>query len=71
MKHNMDMTCLRPNTCGGTCYGCTLGFCKNCGQYEGGLATECPMVYIDEEKAQAIYAGELDYQEGKWIHVSS
>ena len=66
MKHDMDYTCIRED-CGGTCFGCTLGVCKGCGQYEGGLATECPGVRISEEQAQAIYAGKIDFKDGKWI----
>lgn len=66
MKHQMEYTCIRED-CGGSCMGCTLGTCKNCGTYEGGLATECPGVRISEQQADDIYAGKIDFINGVWI----
>lgn len=34
--------CLYPDTCGGTCYTCTLIWCRLCGQAESELAEKCP-----------------------------
>lgn len=66
MKHDMDYTCFRPDNCGGTCYGCTIGICRKCRQYEGGLATECPGTEVSEEDAQRIYALELNFIADQW-----
>ena len=66
MKHEMDYTCIRQG-CGGSCFGCTLGSCKNCGASEGGLATECPNVIISGQDMDEIYSGTKDFIGGKWV----
>lgn len=66
MKHDMDYSCIRED-CGGMCFGCTLGVCRNCGTYEGGLATECPMVKLTDEQVDDIYNGRIDFVGGQWV----
>ena len=66
MKHEIDYSCIRAD-CGGTCFGCTLGICKRCRAMEGGLATECPGVPISVDEMDAIYKGDLDFIDGRWI----
>jgi hypothetical protein len=53
----------------GACNLCCLSICKVCGFAEGELTTDCPGVEkISEDKRDLIYAGKLDYQDGKgWV----
>jgi len=45
-----------------------LVFCKVCGGFEGGLTTDCPGQNIPMDTNDAVYAGKLDYREGKgWV----
>lgn len=45
-----------------------LFLCKVCGGLEGSLATDCPGEQITIEQQDAIYAGKLDFVEGRgWI----
>jgi len=48
--------------CDGGLYACSI-----CGTMEGAVPSECPGYIIPLGKVQAIYAGELDYKDGKWI----
>jgi hypothetical protein len=65
MKHQIDYSCIRED-CGGTCLGCTLGSCRVCKTYEGGLALECPGVTITDQQATNICDGKLEFFRGKW-----
>lgn len=45
-----------------------LSICKVCSLFEGSLTTDCPGEYAGD-KADAIYAGNLDFREGQgWVH---
>ena len=45
-----------------------LGVCKVCGGMEGSLTTDCPGERIPYEKDQEVYAGKIDYREGRgWV----
>jgi hypothetical protein len=57
--------CIDPD-CGGSCNTCNLFICKNCGAYEGGLPTECPMRIIYFQESDDIYKGLLDFRDGQW-----
>lgn len=64
MKHVRVEHCGNPN-CDG-CAICNLFLCAVCGGAEGSLTTECPGIKIDEEQADAVYAGKLDFVNGSW-----
>jgi hypothetical protein len=44
-----------------------LGVCRVCGAYEGGLATDCPGYHLSSREQQRIYAGTLDFKDGRWV----
>ena len=49
--------------CDGGLFACTV-----CNGAEGSLPTDCPGARMTEERADAIYAGNLDYREGRgWV----
>ena len=49
--------------CDGGLFSCTV-----CGGFEGSLPTDCPGVRMTEQQEQNIYAGQLDYREGRgWV----
>lgn len=43
-----------------------LKHCKACGGAEGSLPTACPRVRMSPEQEEAVYAGTLDYNRGRW-----
>ena len=43
-----------------------LSVCKVCGNFEGGLSTDCPGVNA-VSKADDIYAKKIDFINGQWI----
>lgn len=44
-----------------------LALCTVCGGAEGTLATHCPGVRVTEELSARVYAGTIDYVDGKWV----
>lgn len=57
--------CHRPycQFCDGGLFACTV--CKG---FEGSLPTDCPNVKMTSEQEEAVYAGTLDYREGRgWV----
>lgn len=59
--------------CGPQCDGCMyceggLGFCTVCRGGEGSLPTECPGEAMPMLVADEVYAGRLDFKDGKWVH---
>lgn len=66
MKH-VQAGCFEPNTCGGGCWGCTLGVCEVCGLFEGSLTTHCPGVPSQAEWGDKVYEERWDYKDGKWL----
>ena len=44
-----------------------LGVCRVCDAYEGSLATDCPGYALSEREQQRIYAGTLDFMDGRWV----
>jgi len=63
---HVEMPCNDPD-CGGTCFACTLSWCRVCGGAEGSLSSECPGRQLTQKEADAIYAKTLDYINGTWI----
>lgn len=43
-----------------------LGVCETCGLYEGSLTSECPGEESYRLHADAVYAGDEDFRDGKW-----
>lgn len=64
-----------PKTCNeyGTCPICNGGIshCKVCDLAEGSLTTECPGEPCSAEKGDRVYAGEIDFKDGRWINGTS
>lgn len=48
-----------------------LSVCTVCGCLEGSLATECPGVQCYATRADRIYAGKIDFRNGKWVELPS
>lgn len=69
MEH-VQAKCTNPD-CGGTCNVCCLFVCDVCGLYEGSLTTECPGEQASSAKATAVYEGEQDFRNGKWVNEVS
>lgn len=58
--------------CSDECSGCQicnggLAHCKVCGGAEGSLPTDCPGHRMDSTTEEAVYAGDLDHQAGRWV----
>lgn len=53
----------------GRCPVCdwALFICKVCNGTEGTLPKECPGVRMTSEQEDAVYAGKLDFVDGKWV----
>jgi len=47
------------------CNICNLFLCTVCVGAEGSLPTDCPGVRMTQEQEQNVYAGQLDYRDGK------
>ena len=43
-----------------------LAVCEVCGGWEGSLPSDCPGFPLSAKEQQRIYAGTLDYREGRW-----
>jgi hypothetical protein len=46
-----------------------LALCERCGCLEGTIPTECPGEPVPSEKQDLIYAGKLDYRNGRWVEA--
>jgi len=57
-----------PNNDGRSCVYCDGGLasCTVCGGAEGTLPSECPGKLLDEKQEKLIYAGKLDFRDGRW-----
>lgn len=45
-----------------------LAYCTVCKGAEGSLPTDCPGAAMTEAEGEAVYAGHLDWQDGKgWV----
>lgn len=57
--------------CGeGTCWYCGggLAWCATCGGAEGSLPTDCPGEEMSEATEDRVYAGAIDYRDGRgWV----
>ena len=58
--------------CSGDCDGCMfcnggLWACTVCGGLEGGMPSTCPGESMTAEQSDAVYAGDLDFRDGKWV----
>ena len=70
-RKHIQESCFNPDTCGGTCYGCTIAVCKVCGAYEGGLTTECPGTQVDADTVDRVYKTDLNFIGGEWKNDGS
>ncbi|MDV6309940.1 hypothetical protein [Gordonia amicalis] len=54
---------------GAHCMFCEGGLfaCSVCGSFEGATTTQCPKESMTLEQCDAVYAGDLDYRNGKWL----
>ena len=66
MNHDWKTDCGNPD-CGGTCFVCCCGICRNCGCAEGITTTDCPGEPPSHDQIELIYGGLLDFVEGKWV----
>lgn len=50
------------------CMFCDGGLfaCDVCGSLEGATTTQCPGVAMTAEQVDEVYAGRLDYRDGRW-----
>ena len=44
-----------------------LACCRACGLYEGSLTTDCSGYECFKEKSDEVYAGKIDFRDGKWV----
>lgn len=51
----------------GRCMGCNLFLCDVCGGAEGSLPTHCPGRKMTSEEGDDVYAGKVDFKDGRWI----
>ncbi|WP_219152291.1 hypothetical protein [Amycolatopsis sp. TNS106] len=68
MKH-IDYVCPGGHDDGGwSCMFCAGGLfsCSVCGSFEGATTTHCPGYNMYAEYGDRIYAGEIDFRDGKW-----
>lgn len=58
---------------GRSCMFCDGGLsaCATCGAFEGAWTTHCPHVKVDGDTWDKVYAGELDYRNGRWVSEAS
>jgi hypothetical protein len=52
------------------CVLCSCFLCGVCGGFEGSLPTECPHEKMTDQQREDVYAGKLDYVNGKWVRVN-
>lgn len=71
MPKHIQATCFKPETCGGTCYGCTLAVCTICKCYEGSLTADCPGVVVSTDEQDKVYTANLNYTDNKGWHQDS
>jgi hypothetical protein len=52
-----------------SCMWCDGGlfYCQHCHSFEGATTTHCSGELMTADQADAVYAGRLDYQDGRWI----
>lgn len=68
---NEACSCSRSSEYTTLCYRCQgLFVCRYCGGVEGAITSECPRERIKGDGIDRIYAGELNYIAGQWIHGS-
>lgn len=65
-RKHVKAKCKTPD-CGGTCNQCCLFCCTVCGGAEGSLPFHCPGVRMTVAQMDAVYAGTLDYRNGRWL----
>lgn len=63
---HIDVTCECSRTgcmfCDGGLWACTV-----CGGLEGGMPSTCPGEHMTPEQSKAVYAGLLDFRDGRWF----
>ena len=54
---------------GSSCMFCDGGLfgCSVCSSFEGATTTDCPGEKMTAEQNDEVYAGNLDFKDGKWI----
>ena len=50
--------------CDGGLFACTV-----CGGFEGTLTTECCGHKLHQAVLDAVYAGKIDYKNGRWVKI--
>jgi hypothetical protein len=57
----------------GTCQFCCGGLfaCTICESFEGATTTHCPKVRIPSDTYADVYAGRVDYRDGRWVKEGS
>lgn len=58
------------NGCERGCMFCEGGLfgCQICLGFEGAMPTECPGRHMTANESDRVYAGDLDFVEGRWQH---
>lgn len=61
------------NGCERGCMFCEGGLfgCQVCGGLEGAMPTECPGRQMTTDESDRVYAGNLDFVDGRWQHAIS
>lgn len=56
-----------------SCQFCAGGLfaCAVCDSFEGATTTHCPDEPMDRDKAEAVYAGKVDFRDGEWVEAGS
>jgi hypothetical protein len=60
----------KDDSCGGMCSYCCLFICSTCHLGEGCLTSECPGT-PSGMKSDAVYDGQTDFCDGKWVSSCS
>lgn len=75
MSKHVEYKCSEHGGCKneGHCQFCEGGLfsCTVCGGAEGSLSTHCPGVALTDQQLDDIYAGKLDYKDGRFIAAAT
>jgi len=45
--------------------------CAICNSFEGATTTDCPERKMTADEIDAVYKGDLDFQDGQWVNAPS
>lgn len=67
VAYECDKACMYP------CMFCQGGLfeCINCHSFEDATTSECPGYRMTQDQIDRVYAGKLDYRDGRWIEAAS